>query len=946
MAEAAAEAAEPFACGQEEGRSRQSSRSESEMHALFDIEPCLNQECPIPGSDTINEIVQSKQDDADKREPAAPRSTDAINDKEHEDAGSDDVDIHVEAILEDLLLQGVDQAETHNLTSRTDKELQALTRTFSQLSFDSDRARDETHERTWTGYESDQDSAAEYSWTEEEAKSDFDSVSESDDELCSSVALDMDKKDDAAHLPVAELPSRTNTDDDSDVELSATDVGEQAKISDNVDAHNPVDPEVSTSISPCQVPGTNETDSLTIEFIAPDSRNDFMGGFSNLNIFGHEPLDDISDDACSVDEISLTSDHSSVNDTADQEESNSSEQTVALQVEVSTSFCPETVESRCQEQMQKYHSNDNQDAHHDDCADWVDVSSQVKVSISGSISMAEEEEEPHPESPVTSPKFANSRSKPFVLPEKITHGLEDVQLFSGDMLSDRYYQPEEIFLFCQASHASGSSTLESCSGCQLHGPLGIQQLRDHLCETTKQILYLTTLLRVPLAPDKWKEHTNWGTNDDHWNLLLRLSSDTTAEVSDRYIANKRSQCDVCNVNMSDAFFRLMCEREVGINVGEDSSDGDDDEQLLRLSKENTELKKQIVDMQERERVMELENKDLMSTIESLKLQLTSIEQSRQSEKRLKDQEQSKPDIFNTLFLGHQNFEEDLDSKSTSEWMSAMLPDAESGSRHNEHPEVLQRQREWWISRQKLDTCDLTDIISHMPNFRNNERIGVEDGVDVIQSLPILNQNETIQWLNLENAHILVNHERCQERRRELVDTIKILRGYVDIYRSQRDDMKRQRDEAIVSAEKAWDQNAKLVSSTNPKQKIQYTMQMKNDNVLLHSRVRELQTQIASQVTSASVPTRILDSEHHHESGRKSTSRLCVSDLDDSEDPARLVLFRKMQAYMEEREAKILNLNKQRLALGCSQSETSPPSPSFTPAASARRRHASSLRVRS
>lgn len=924
MAEPAAAVTEPFACGQNEGDTRRTSGSKDEIPAMLPTDSCLNQDRTSPRSDAMNELPHPRHDQADEPQPAPPSSANVIDGQEHVTAESNGYEVgddaQVKIALDDLLLKLMEEREQQVETRMrslhaVDQELQTLTRTFSQLSFDSDRARDESHKRCWAEHESAPDSADELVWSDEEAESDYGSDAEADGALRSRATLTLGNEEASVCPLMAGSPLHHDAHTGDESMLCVSDLDEQAALSESVDPCDVANALLNVSLPTEVVPVTSENDSVVIEFIATESLNDSLGGFSNLAIFEHEPLEDISDDACSAhDDVSCASDCSSVSDSANQEQ------------ELSSTSEQMAVPS-------------NQE--HDDCADWVDVPNQVHISSPDSISsMAEKEEEPHPESPANSPKLLTSKS--FLLPVEMSFG--DRRLSIEEMTSSHQHQAATNTLSCQADHSIGSDTLGRHDGCQLHESMGVQQLREQLGRMTKQIVYLTKMLRDPSTLDKWKDPTDSDARDDSWNLLIRMSSDATAELSDESIANEKSTCVTCSTNISDACFRLACDRKAEISVEGNTNDDDYHEQVSRLTEHNMKLKKEIAYMQERERATELENNDLLSTVESLKLQLAKIEHPLAPTESVKDQGYVESDTFNTLFLGHQDFEQDMKSRSTSGWMSALLNrDGERASRYDENPGTLDQQRKSLSSQACVGLNCTKTALGQMTKARNTESIGEQNDGDEIRPLPFSNQHEPIQWLNLENAHVLVNHERCQERRRELMDTVKILRGYVDVYRSQKDDMKRQRDEAIVSAEKAWDQNAKLVSSTNPKQKIQYTMQMKNDNVLLHSRVRELQTKIASQVSAPY--TAILDSEYHDESAPQSSSKLCVSDLEDSEDPARLVLFHKMQAYMEQREVKIQQLKKQRLALGCSQSERSPSSSSFTPSASVRSRH-SSLRIRS
>jgi hypothetical protein len=166
--------------------------------------------------------------------------------------------------------------------------------------------------------------------------------------------------------------------------------------------------------------------------------------------------------------------------------------------------------------------------------------------------------------------------------------------------------------------------------------------------------------------------------------------------------------------------------------------------------------------------------------------------------------------------------------------------------------------------------------------------------------------------------IHTNHERCQEKIHELWQTIKNLKVYVETFRIEKDDMTKQRNEAIASAERAWKQNAKLAGNTNPAQKIKYLQAVKDENADLMKKIRDLQSQLAAtQVKHAVKKANPFDSQESQSdlSSLNEESVLLEGDTDDAE-PERSVLFRKMWHHNKQLEAEIqwLREGKRKLSV--------------------------------
>ncbi|RHZ11689.1 hypothetical protein DYB31_003500, partial [Aphanomyces astaci] len=63
---------------------------------------------------------------------------------------------------------------------------------------------------------------------------------------------------------------------------------------------------------------------------------------------------------------------------------------------------------------------------------------------------------------------------------------------------------------------------------------------------------------------------------------------------------------------------------------------------------------------------------------------------------------------------------------------------------------------------------------------------------------------------------------------------------------ERDHLRQERDTALLSAQKAWKENATLAGHTNPGQKIKYVQQLKDENNKLHQQLRDAEARLALQ----------------------------------------------------------------------------------------------------
>ncbi|KAF0696391.1 Aste57867_12857 [Aphanomyces stellatus] len=63
---------------------------------------------------------------------------------------------------------------------------------------------------------------------------------------------------------------------------------------------------------------------------------------------------------------------------------------------------------------------------------------------------------------------------------------------------------------------------------------------------------------------------------------------------------------------------------------------------------------------------------------------------------------------------------------------------------------------------------------------------------------------------------------------------------------ERDHLRQERDTALLSAQKAWKENATLAGHANPGQKIKYVQQLKDENNKLHLQLRDAEARLALQ----------------------------------------------------------------------------------------------------
>ncbi|KAG7401858.1 hypothetical protein PHYBOEH_010321 [Phytophthora boehmeriae] len=123
--------------------------------------------------------------------------------------------------------------------------------------------------------------------------------------------------------------------------------------------------------------------------------------------------------------------------------------------------------------------------------------------------------------------------------------------------------------------------------------------------------------------------------------------------------------------------------------------------------------------------------------------------------------------------------------------------------------------------------------------------GGEDRKDdiLLSTTAIFGEASAFQLAMEQDLSALKDHERCQHKLHELWETIRTLRTFVETYELERNTMRMQRDEAIIEANRAGTENAKLAGSSNPQQKIKYLQQVKKDNEALRRKNRALNAKI-------------------------------------------------------------------------------------------------------
>lgn len=160
------------------------------------------------------------------------------------------------------------------------------------------------------------------------------------------------------------------------------------------------------------------------------------------------------------------------------------------------------------------------------------------------------------------------------------------------------------------------------------------------------------------------------------------------------------------------------------------------------------------------------------------------------------------------------------------------------------------------------------------------------------------------------------HERCEAKIHELWQTIKTLKSFVETSRVEIEDLRVQRDNAVQSARRAREQNAKLAGNNNPQQKIRYLETLKNENAELIEKVRVLQSKLTRRKIKglghdahSSASSEVLD--EYPSSGDEPS--------DDSSDEERTTLLKTMWARNKKLEEEIDRLCEEKQALFTRQS---------------------------
>jgi chromosome segregation ATPase len=196
-----------------------------------------------------------------------------------------------------------------------------------------------------------------------------------------------------------------------------------------------------------------------------------------------------------------------------------------------------------------------------------------------------------------------------------------------------------------------------------------------------------------------------------------------------------------------------------------------------------------------------------------------------------------------------------------------------------------------------------------------------------------NQSQDDHSDALNNSFSRTEHspERCQTKMHELWQTVKTLKSYVEAFRAEKEELARQRDEAMASAERAWDENSKLAGHTNANQKIKYLQAIKNENIVLTQKVKELQARAAAKHTKAlqqhnaqedatNCTTSTLSSPQHLGKKQKELNPAEMGIVNDFEkhgqstDAERNALFRKMWSRNKKLQSEIERLRDQQRKL--------------------------------
>nr|CCA23458.1 AlNc14C194G8533 [Albugo laibachii Nc14] len=180
----------------------------------------------------------------------------------------------------------------------------------------------------------------------------------------------------------------------------------------------------------------------------------------------------------------------------------------------------------------------------------------------------------------------------------------------------------------------------------------------------------------------------------------------------------------------------------------------------------------------------------------------------------------------------------------------------------------------------------------------------------------------------ESTASVSDHPNQSDKKvQELWQTIKSLQLYVELYRTEKNELLRQRDEAMDSAERALEANVRLAGNANPHQKIKYLQSMKNENVAFQKKIRELQLRLRSRDTKLCTVCDSKAQKYINHKSRSTTSQSHESTSQASsqdEDSVKLKnerndLFRKMWSRNKKLQAEVDHLRAKKKALSLEES---------------------------
>ncbi|KAF0744349.1 hypothetical protein Ae201684P_018278 [Aphanomyces euteiches] len=97
-------------------------------------------------------------------------------------------------------------------------------------------------------------------------------------------------------------------------------------------------------------------------------------------------------------------------------------------------------------------------------------------------------------------------------------------------------------------------------------------------------------------------------------------------------------------------------------------------------------------------------------------------------------------------------------------------------------------------------------------------------------------------LKLSDAEVARILQLTKDQSQEL----ETLHARIEEVTIERDHLRQERDTALLSAQKAWKENATLAGHANPGQKIKYVQQLKDENNKLHQQLRDAEARLALQ----------------------------------------------------------------------------------------------------